>query len=185
MHKPFGLGFGNLVKQLADEGAGGEVEAAHEFVAADELGGEDAGAVADVAGEKLADGGGVLFPGTDGDSLLFKGAEGWATGGDVVGEGEEGDGNAGWAEIDEVATDGAGGDGRTILTQLAGAHVMVGDLLDEAVVVGAGTEAFHDVLDEWDAHLGMAVKVNMAVVVGGVGGRFADVVQEGGKFHGR
>ena len=185
MDGAFGLGFGYLVEQLADDGAGVEVEAAHEFFRADELRGYDAGAISDIAAEEQADGGDVLFPGGDGNGLLLRGAELGAACGDVVGQREEGYGNAGGAEIDEVATDGTRGDRGTLLAQLAGAHVMGGDLLDEATILCVDAEAFHDVLDKRDAGLWMAIEMDMVVFIDGVSGGFADVVQQGGKLHGR
>ncbi len=184
MDGAFGLGFGYLVEELADDGAGVEVEAAHEFFGADELWGYDAGAIADIGAEEQADAGDVLFPGGDGHGLLLKGAEGGATGGDVVGKREEGYGNAGGAEIDEVATDGTGGDCGTLLAQLTGAHMMGRDLLDEAAVLGVDAETFHDVLDKGDAGLWMAIEMDMVVFIDGIRDGLADVVQQGGKLHG-
>ena len=85
MDGAFGLGFGYLVEELADDGAGVEVEAAHEFFGADELWGYDAGAIADIAAQEQAGAGDMLFPGGDGNGLLLRGAELGAACGDVIG----------------------------------------------------------------------------------------------------
>src|SRR5579883_3479528 len=168
-----GLGFGEVFKELADDGAGFEFEAAHEFRGADELGRQDTVSLADVAGEQETDDGEVACP------VFVERLR--AEGGEMVGQREDGDEDAIAVKIDEVAANGSWRD-RADLPKLAGPHMMHRHLLDEALVGGAGAQPPENLLRQRHADLGMSVEMDGSLFVDAIRGRFADIVQQGGQL---